>query len=157
MRSFQILVVEDFEAYRRVVCSILRERVEFQIAEASHGLEAVRKAEQLQPDLVLLDIGLPYLNGIEVCDCVRKVSLVSEILFLSQEASPDIVEEAPRVGALGFVQKSQTQNDLLRAIDAVLKGKRFLSRGLLAMSPQGQNGEPIGGPDTPQYPWQQTV
>src|SRR5215469_11732576 len=98
MRFIHILLVEDFEAFRRVVCSMLGQRPEFHVAEASDGLEAVRKTEQLQPDLVLLDIGLPYLNGIEVCTCARKVAPAAKIVFLSQEFSTEIAREALRAG-----------------------------------------------------------
>jgi DNA-binding NarL/FixJ family response regulator len=152
MPSIHILVVEDYQAFRRAVCSILRQRPEFQVAEASDGLEAVRKTEQLQPELVLLDIGLPYLNGIDVCRCARKVSPAAKIMFLSQESSPEIVHEALCAGGLGYVQKSRAQSDLLTAIDSVLKGKRFMSRGLIDLPLQnGQNSK------EPEYPWQQKV
>jgi DNA-binding NarL/FixJ family response regulator len=137
MQSFQILVVEDFEAMRRFVCSTLQQRAEFSVAQARDGLEVVRKAERLQPDLVLLDIGLPNLNGMDVANRVRKLAPAAKILFLSQESSPDIVREALSLGAQGYVQKLHAPSDLLPAIDAVLKGKRFVSRGLSeALSPE---------------------
>jgi DNA-binding NarL/FixJ family response regulator len=152
MPFVQILVVEDFEAFRRFVCSILRQRAKFQIAEASDGLEAIRKTEHLQPDLMLLDIGLPYLNGIEVCRCARKLAPAAKILFLSQESSPEIVHEAFCAGGLGYVPKSRAQSDLLTNIDSVLEGKRFMSSGLIDLPPQnGQNSK------EPEYPWQQKV
>ena len=152
MRSIHILLVEDFEAFRRVVCSILRQRAEFQIAEASDGLEALWKAERLQPDLVLLDIGLPSLNGIEVSKCARRVVPAAKIVFLSQECSREVVQEALRAGGLGYVRKSHAQSDLLPAIDSVLEGRRFMSSGLIDLPPEdGQNSK------EPEYPWQQKV
>src|SRR5215472_2482765 len=99
---FRVLVVEDFEGFRRFVCSVLQHRAEFQIAEALNGLEAVQKAEQLQPDLILLDIGLPNLNGLEVAEQVRKLAPAAKILFLSQESSSEVVREALSLGALGY-------------------------------------------------------
>jgi len=127
LRSFRIVVVDDFERFRRFVCSALRQRAEFQvIAEASDGLEAVEKAKDLQPDLILLDIGLPKLDGIEVARRLRELAPVARILFLSQESSPDVVGEALSVG-VGYVHKPCAQSDLLPAIDAVLTGKRFIS------------------------------
>ena len=105
MESSSILVVDDFEGFRRFVCSVLQPRAEFQAAEASNGLEAVKKAEELQPDLILLDIGLPDLNGLEVAKRVLKVAPAAKILFLSQESSPDVVRKALRLGALGYVHK----------------------------------------------------
>jgi DNA-binding NarL/FixJ family response regulator len=152
MRFIHILLVEDFEAFRRLVCSILRQRAEFQIAEASDGLEALWKTERLQPDLVLLDIGLPNLNGIEVSKCARRVAPAAKIVFLSQESSPEVVQEALCTGGLGYVQKSHAESDLLTAIDSVLKGRRFISSGLIDLPPQaGQNSK------EPEYPWQQKV
>jgi len=128
--DYRILVVDDFEDFRRFVCSVLQPRAEFQITEASNGLEALQKAEQLQPDLILLDIGLPELNGLEVAKRVRKLVPAAEILFLSQESSPDVVREALNLGALGYVNKLRSQTDLLPAIDAVLRGRQFVSGGL---------------------------
>ena len=130
MRSFNILVVDDFEAFRRFVCSVLQSRREFRFTEALNGLEAVQKAEKLQPDLVLLDIGLPDMNGLEVARRVRKLAPAAKILFLSQESSPDVVREALSLGALGYVHKPCSRTDLLPAIDSVLGGEQFVGNGL---------------------------
>ena len=130
MRSFSILVVDDFEGFRRFVCSVLQARREFRFTEALNGLEAVQKAEKLQPDLVLLDIGLPDMNGLEVARRVRKLAPAAKILFLSQESSPDVVREALSLGALGYVHKPCSRTDLLPAIDAVLGGEQFVGNGL---------------------------
>jgi CheY-like chemotaxis protein len=74
MSSFRVLVVEDYEPFRRFVCSTLGTRPELQIVgEASDGLQAVQKAEELQPDLILLDIGLPTLNGIEAAHRISRL------------------------------------------------------------------------------------
>ena len=103
----RVLVVEDYEPFRRFVCSTLGKRPELQvIGEASDGLEAVQKAEELQPDLILLDVGLPSLSGIEAARRIRKLSPKSKILFVSQESSADVVQEALRIGALGYVAKT---------------------------------------------------
>jgi DNA-binding NarL/FixJ family response regulator len=128
MASFTILIVDDFEPFRRLVCSILRGRAEFRVIDqASDGLQAVEKAEEHQPDLILLDIGLPVLNGMMVAGRVRKVAPNSKILFLTQESSPDVVREALRLGALGYVYKQHIYSDLQPAIEAVLRGSRFVS------------------------------
>jgi DNA-binding NarL/FixJ family response regulator len=121
-------VVEDFELFRQFVVSSLRERAEFQlIYEASDGLEAIQRAEDLQPDLVLLDIGLPRLNGIEVGRRIRKVSPNSKILFVSQELCVDVVQAALQLGARGYVLKADAGGELLPAVDAVLQGREYLS------------------------------
>jgi DNA-binding NarL/FixJ family response regulator len=99
-RSIRVLVVEDYGPFQRFVSSTLQKQPELQIiCKASDGLEAVQKAEELQPDLILLDIGLPSLNGIEVARQIRKLSPKSKILFVSQESSAEMVQEALGTGA----------------------------------------------------------
>jgi DNA-binding NarL/FixJ family response regulator len=120
------MVVEDFPSFRKLICSKLQQRSDVQvICEVSDGLEAVQKAKALQPDLVLLDIGLPTLNGIEVARRLRDLAPNSKIIFLSQETSPEFIEHAVRLGAWGYVFKANAESDLLAAIDAVSSGKRF--------------------------------
>src|SRR2546423_331470 len=106
------------------------------IGEASDGLEAVRQAQQLQPDLILLDIGLPKLDGIAAGRQIRKLSPRSTIIFISQESSVEFVQEALDLGALAYVLKSKLATDLKAAIDAVLDGKRFVSKTLIPDVPQ---------------------
>jgi DNA-binding response OmpR family regulator len=129
--SWKIQLVEDFEPFRRFVRSELQQRPEFQIiGEASDGEDAVWKAEKLRPDLILLDISLPRVSGLEAARRIRKLAPDSKILFLSMESSFSVVQECFRLGGLGYVQKLSARTDLLPAIDAVLRGIRFVSRGL---------------------------
>ena len=129
--SSRVLVVEDYEPFRRFICSTLGKKPEFQIvAEATDGLEAVLKAEELQPDLILLDIGLPSLNGIDAARRIRKHSPKSKIVFVSQESSADVVQEALALGALGYVVKVHAGSELLTAVEAVLHGRQFVGSGL---------------------------
>jgi DNA-binding NarL/FixJ family response regulator len=131
MSSVRVLVVDDYEPFRRFVCSTLCQRPTLQIiCEASDGAEAVRRAAELNPDLIVLDIGLPTLNGIEAARRMRKVSPNSKIIFVSQESSADIVQEALSVGALAYVVKAHAGSDLLAAVDAILESSQFVSSGL---------------------------
>ena len=131
MSTVRVLVVDDFDPFRRFICSTLAKRPELQIVgEVSDGLEAVHKAEELQPDLIVLDIGLPTLNGIEAARRIRKLSPKSKILFLSQESSADAVQEALDLGARGYVVKAHAGSELLLAVGAVLEGRQFISGGL---------------------------
>jgi len=124
-----ILVVDDSECYRRFVVSELRQRPDVQIVhEVSDGLEAVQRAEEQKPDLILLDIGLPGLNGLQAGRLIRKVAPGSKILFLSQETSPEIVQEVVNIGAQGFLHKSD--GGLLNAVDAILRGRTLSNREL---------------------------
>jgi len=128
-----VLIVDDFRDFRRFVCSILQQRVDYQVVgEAFDGLEALQKAQELRPDLILLDVGLPRLNGIAVAANLRKLAVPSKILFLSQEFSPEVVHEALGTGAQGYVQKVRAARDLLPAMEAVLRGERFVSERLKA-------------------------
>jgi CheY-like chemotaxis protein len=131
MSPVRILIVDDFEPFRRFIRSTLRQKPEWQIiGEASDGLEAVQKVEELQPDLIVLDIGLPTLNGIKAARQIRKLRPECRILFLSQETSADIVQEAFSLGAVGYVVKAYAGSELLVAVKAVCSGGRFMGKGL---------------------------
>jgi DNA-binding NarL/FixJ family response regulator len=126
--SIRVMVVEDFQPFRQFVCSKLEQRPELRLAcEVCDGLEAVHKAEEMRPELIVLDIGLPSLNGIEAARRILGITPKSKIIFSSQETSPAIVQEAMKLGAWGYVFKSRAERDLLAAIDAILSGKRFIS------------------------------
>jgi DNA-binding NarL/FixJ family response regulator len=140
-------VVDDYEPWRAFVSTTLRREPELEVVgNVSDGLESVQQAEKLQPDLVLLDIGLPTLNGIEAARRIREVSPTSKILFVSQNRSRDIAEEALRTGAGGYVVKSDAGSELLPAVKAVLEGERFISASLaghdLVEPTEDQNDNP---------------
>jgi DNA-binding NarL/FixJ family response regulator len=128
--AIRVLLVDDYEQWRRFASTILLKQPELQIIrEVSDGLKAVQAAKELQPDLILLDIGLPTLNGIEAARQIREVSPMSKIIFVSENRSGDIAEEALSTGADGYVIKSDA-GELLTAVKAVLEGKRFVSASL---------------------------
>jgi DNA-binding NarL/FixJ family response regulator len=127
----RVLVAEDFSPFRQVICTTLAKRPNLQLVCAvSDGLEAIRQAEILAPDLVLLDIGLPGLNGIEAARQIRRLVPKSKIVFVSQESSVEVVREALSLGAWGYVAKTKAKQDILAAVDAVLAGRRFVSASL---------------------------
>jgi DNA-binding NarL/FixJ family response regulator len=157
LSAIRVLVVEDFAPFRRYISSTLEQRPSLQVVgEASDGLEAVQKADELQPDLILLDIGLPSLNGIESARQIRKHSPNSKILFVSENRSPGIAQGAFDAGASGYVVKSDAARDLWPAVEAVLQGKRFVSASLGLTNPteDGTDNHPyrkrFGAPIPPQ-------
>ena len=126
-RHFRTLVVDDVEDFRLFLRTTLEQTTDCDIVgEASDGLEAVAQAEQLQPDLILLDLGLPKINGIEAARRIRKLSPSSKILFFTQNCSREIAEGALRTGANGYLLKSDA-TDLPGAIETVLNGEQFIS------------------------------
>ena len=136
-----VLVVDDFEQWREVVCESVRDELAMvRLEEAADGLEAAVQAEKHRPDLVFLDIGLPLLNGIAAARRIRSISPKSKILFLSENRSRDIAEEALTVGD-GYVLKSAAATDLLPAMRAVLKGADFVSQSLVGDSLLGFKSE----------------
>ena len=116
MASVCVVVVEDHEEFRRFICSSLEKAPELQVVGiVSDGLTAVQKAEELRPDLILLDIGLPNLNGIEAARRIHQLSPESKMLFVSQESSVDVVREALGTGASGYIVKADPVESYWRA------------------------------------------
>lgn len=131
MKKIRVLLVDDFAAFRRLVYWIFSDKPELQVVgEALNGVEAIRKSEELQPDLIVLDVSLPLLNGIEAARQIYHVAPNSKIVFFSVNNSPDIARLALETGGNAFVVKSDATRDLLTAIDAAIEGKRFVSRSL---------------------------
>ena len=129
--SVRILVVDDLEAWRRRICSLLQRRPEFRVvAEAADGLEAVQKAQDLKPDLILLDIGLPTLDGVEAANRIRQVAPDAAIIFLTANRNKDVVRAALSSGVRGYVLKTDAGRELLTAVAGVLSGDDFVSSGI---------------------------
>ncbi len=122
--TIRVLVVDDYEPFRQFVCKTLGERQDTQvIGEASDGLDAIRKAEELQPDLIVLDIGLPALNGIEAGRRIRKLCPDCKILFLSQESSVEVAQETFELGASAYVVKSTCRKRTVSGSGSGLPGQ----------------------------------
>jgi len=133
--SIRVLVVDDYEPWRRFLSTTLQKELELHIiGEGCDGLEAVHKAEELQPDLILLDIGLPTLNGIEASRRIRKLSPAAKIVFVSENRSREIAQEALSTGARGYIVKSDVASELARAVHAVLKASDLSAPACLTSS-----------------------
>ena len=129
--SIRVLVVDDYEPFRRVVCSRLESRPDFEvIGEASDGLEAVEKAQVLKPDLILLDIGLPSLNGLEVANRIRQSTPDARIIFLTQNSDRDVIRAALSTGAEGYVVKANAWAELFTAIEGGPLGEQLKAQML---------------------------
>jgi DNA-binding NarL/FixJ family response regulator len=135
----RILVVDNFEPLRRLVRSSLEPHKQLQIVgEAADGLEAVQKAQELKPDLVLLDIGLPNLNGIEAASRIAELVPEAKILLVTQNYDADVLRAALSNGAQGCILKMDSGQELLPALEAVLRGENFVSGRLLSrIEPHG--------------------
>lgn len=144
--GISILVVDDYQPWRDYVCSIVPEWLDSPtVTEARDGLEAVHRAAQLQPDLILLDVGLPELNGLEAAQSIRQTSPHSKILFVSEDRSPEIAAEGLRTGAKGYITKSNAARELWPAIQAVLRGDVFLGEGICVPS-NDHSAQPSSAP-----------
>ena len=135
MGTIRVLLAEDFEPQRCFTATLLSKTSDLEvISEAGDGLEAVAQAQQFRPDIILMDIGLPKLNGFEAARQIGALVSSAKIVFLTQETDVDVVREAFNLGGWGYVLKQDAETDLLAGVAAVLAGKRFVSCGL------GDNG-----------------
>ena len=128
-KSLRILIVDDHQEFQQQVCTLLRSHLGFEvIGEAADGLEAVSRAEERQPDVVVLDISMPIRDGIEAASRIRRVAPKSQIVVLSQHDSDQIAQTALATGAHAYVTKSSVSKDLIPAVKAVSEGKKFVSK-----------------------------
>jgi DNA-binding NarL/FixJ family response regulator len=141
-RTIRVLLAEDFEPYRTLVASLLAAKTGFQvIGVASDGLEAMEKVERFRPDLVVMDIGLPKLNGLSAARRICELQPTPKIVFLTQETDADVVKEALKLGAVAYLTKQRVGSDLGPALEAILDGKRFVSGGLDGGESVPRNGK----------------
>jgi len=131
MAIIRLLVVDDFRLWRDCVQAHLEGHPKMRIAGfALDGLEALQKVGELQPDLVLLDIGLPRLSGIETARRIRELSPGCKVIFLTNHLHPEIVQAALEAGGSGYVHKEDAATELLPSLESVLVGKQYLSRSV---------------------------
>ena len=148
----QILVVDDFLPWQQLVSKMFESEPNLKIISfASEGFEAVQKAKELQPDVILMDISLPKLSGIEAARQIRKVAPNSKILFVSTYDSLEIVEAALDTGASGYVVKVDAGKELAKAVKAVFQGKRYVSGRLKEVTPA--DTEDTQAPDREVLAW----
>lgn len=122
----RILVADDQELVRRRVCSTLMARSDFEVCgEAANGKEALEKFKELKPDLVILDITMPLMNGLEAARAIHSVSPKTPVLILSVHKSKQLIEEARRIGVRGYVTKEDAVQNIVQAVDTVLQERTF--------------------------------
>lgn len=122
----RILVADDQEEVRRGICSLIEESADLEVcAEASNGEEAVEKTVQLQPDMVILDISMPVMNGLDAARAIRACSPTTPILIVSIHEIKTMIDKAREIGVQGYVAKGQVSNLLIDAIHKVMKHQKF--------------------------------
>ena len=126
MESARVLLVDDLPEMLEAVTQLLRDDFEI-VGYAQDGEEAIKSAMNCDPDLLVLDIEMPFRNGIQVASHLRGSGRKVKVIFLTAHEDPDYVEAAWSVGALGYVVKSRIATDLLPAIREALQGRRFIS------------------------------
>ena len=129
--SFRILVADDHEVVRRGLCALLQAQPDWEICgEANDGREALEKAQKLKPDVVILDIGMPSLNGLEATRQILKSNPQTKVLILTLHDSDQVVREVLNAGARGFLLKSDAARDLVAAVEALRRDKTYLKSPL---------------------------
>lgn len=136
--SFRILVADDHEVVRRGLCALLQAQPDWEICgEAADGREALEKAQKLKPDVVILDIGMPSLNGLEATRQILKTNLQTRVLILTLHDSDQVVREVLNAGARGFLLKSDAARDLVAAVEALRRDKTYFTSKVAAMVLEG--------------------
>jgi DNA-binding NarL/FixJ family response regulator len=142
----RILIVDDFEIVRRNVCRLLASEPDFEVvSQAASGVEAIKEAERYQPDVILLDISMPELNGLAATPLIKKVAPNSKVLIVSNHANAGFVREALSAGALGFISKADLGAEIVSAVRKVNNNESFLGKSLARSKDIPPTSEPATG------------
>src|SRR5437868_13647947 len=150
--AFRILVADDHEVVRRGLCALLQAQPDWEVCgEAGDGREALEKTQKLKPDVVILDIGMPTLNGLEATRQILKAMPHTRVLILTLHDSDQVVREVLNAGARGFLLKSDAARDLVAAVEALRRDKTYFTSKVAAMVLEGylKNGTPGVQPTAP--------
>ena len=144
-QGVRILIVDDHPQWRGTLRRLLDDNPHFHvIGDANDGIEAIQKVTRLHPDVVLLDIGLPRLNGFDVAKQIRQLAPLTDVIFVTLNSSEAFVREALRIGTCGYVLKTEASRDLRPAVEAVLQKTAFASSGIQQRaSGEGQTSETV--------------
>jgi DNA-binding NarL/FixJ family response regulator len=143
LNAVRILIADDHSVVRAGLRALLESRSAWEVcAEAADGREAVEKATKLRPDVAVLDIGMPLLNGVEAARQIKKVSPQTEVLILTMHESEDLVQQVVTAGARGYILKDDADRILLAAVDAVRNHKPYFSTRVSA----AHDANPSAGP-----------
>jgi len=138
MKALRILVADDHEVVRKGLLALLQQQPEWQICgEASDGREAVTKAAELNPEIVILDIGMPTLNGLEATRQILKTNPDTKVLILTLHDSDQLVQDVLNAGARGFLLKSDAARDLVAAVEALRREKTYFTSKVASMVLEG--------------------
>jgi len=136
--AFRILIADDHEVVRKGLVALLQQQPDWQVCgEAADGREAVEKAQQLKPDVVILDIGMPSLNGLEATRQILKTNPGARILILTLHDSDQVVRDVLNAGARGFLLKSDAARDLVAAVEALRRDKTYFTSKVASMVLEG--------------------
>ena len=143
MAAFRILVADDHEVVRKGLVALLQAQADWQVCgEAGDGREAVEKATQLKPDVVILDIGMPSLNGLEATRQILKANPQARVLVLTLHDSDQVVREVLNAGARGFLLKSDAARDLVAAVEALRRDKTYFTSAAMVLEGYLKGGAP---------------
>lgn len=124
--ALRVLVVDDHESVRKGVCAILGSREDIELCgEAADGSEAIEKFRSVKPDLIVMDISMPVMDGLSASREIRRLSPDTAIIVLSMHDSNQLIENAKQLGLRGYVKKSEAASRLLQAVDSVVSGEVF--------------------------------